>query len=142
MELIDVKALLVGAKGRFTGNQDMLEALNIAINILQAKNIVYRYKCISYCPPDCGTPEDDEYGYIPYCPTCSYQLEDLPKDNFCRKCGQHLNWDKGNAIYIKDGLIMKYLCGTCKKYTGSNCNSAWVSEADIGVIRCSDYEIK
>jgi predicted amidophosphoribosyltransferase len=59
---------------------------------LNGKKVIYNYGCVSYCPPDCGTPDDDTYEDVPHCPACDLKLESLPMDNYCRNCGQKLVW--------------------------------------------------
>ena len=34
------------------------------------------------------------YGYIHTCPTCNSTIEE--NDNYCKKCGQHLDWNDYN----------------------------------------------
>lgn len=59
---------------------------------LKGKKVRYEYQTVYLCPPDCGGKENDEYGYVPHCPNCSAELDDMPEDNFCRCCGQKLDW--------------------------------------------------
>ena len=56
------------------------------------KDIKYEYQTVYFCPPDCGGKENDEYGYVPYFPSCNVELNDMPEDNFCCRCGQKLAW--------------------------------------------------
>ena len=98
MEIIDAKALVVGAKTRYMDNDhvEMREAFDIAIDALLkqiSKSPIYKQECVYLCPPDCGGAEFDEYEEVPHCPSCSKIFDRFPKDNYCKNCGQKLKWD-------------------------------------------------
>ena len=96
MEIIDARALLVGAKVRFTKNQEMLEALSMGIETLD-KQIPKK--------PICETVDENEneYEFEHYmCPNCKNILHQRYKksrelmrykQNYCHDCGQKLDWD-------------------------------------------------
>lgn len=54
------------------------------------------------CPPDCGGEEGDEYGWIPYCPTCGAKIDDLTTR--C-ECGQSIKSEKQYPKTICDRRV-------------------------------------
>jgi len=86
MEIIDAKALLVGAKGRYSNNQEMKEALNMAIMALE-KQIPKKPKIESWEPARC--------------PCCDGSLSESIGDGYYRhnyslnicECGQKIEWE-------------------------------------------------
>ncbi len=87
MEIIDAKALLVGAKGKFLKNQEMLEALNMGIEALLKQ--IPKHPII-------------EKWSAALCPCCKEELSEHMGDGYyrhresldrCPKCGQKLEWN-------------------------------------------------
>ncbi|HBQ85196.1 MAG TPA: hypothetical protein DD811_01745 [Syntrophomonas sp.] len=83
MEIISARALLVGAKGRFTKNQEMLEALSMGIETFD--------KQMPKKPINESTWKA--------CPTCTQGIgvdSNTPNPRaieYCFHCGQKLDWD-------------------------------------------------
>lgn len=62
------------------------------VSDMDTKKVNYKWEI----PPDCITPDDDEYEYVPHCPVCDEILEEFPLVDCCRKCGQRLDWENPN----------------------------------------------
>lgn len=95
MDKAQSQELLIDAKSVFLNNHKMKEALRIGVEAIDKqieKKVIWKEGCTFVCPPDCGGTEFDEYGELPYCPSCEQKLEDNHTYKFCLECGQKLNW--------------------------------------------------
>jgi hypothetical protein len=76
MELIDAKALIVGAKIRYRDNEAITEALNMAIDVL-LKQIPFELT------------ERDEETLTGIC-NCGRVTEIIDGEHYCKYCGQRV----------------------------------------------------
>lgn len=68
-------------------------AYEMAISVLQKEIPQYpdfKWGTTYLCPPDCGGVDEDEYGYIAYCPCCGNKLDSLEIGGYCHKCKQNI----------------------------------------------------
>ena len=51
-------------------------------------DLAWTYRCVYFVPPDCGSPNEDEFDYVPCCPNCHREFKYLSNvTKFCPDCG-------------------------------------------------------
>lgn len=95
---IAVKLKIINAPSHWRFGDTINIPHDKVVKVVTGKPVKMVYEQTYLCPPDCGGAEFDEYDYVAHCPSCNTELPELPRPNYCAKCGQKLGWNARTII--------------------------------------------